>query len=135
MHDPPEDRPPLLPARELGFSLVDDGTTVPTVLIDTSQHPEIRDLARVHATEGIGDVRTIARRVTAPERDVLVLGVSLTRPVRAAFAVSFVLPDHRPFLEAVAAHGRLALGSPEPLASEQWLAIDIDGPSLRSALE
>lgn len=133
------ERPALFPAGELGFSLDEDGTIVPTVLIDAADHPEVSDLARVHAVEGVGDVWTSARRLTTPEREMLLLGIRLTLPVRVAFAVSFVLPDDATFLEAVADHGQLALATTDPaLAAEQrpmWLAVDIDGPALRRALE
>jgi hypothetical protein len=137
-HRPTHDRPALLAAGDLGLSLTDEGEIVPTVIVDAADHPEVADLARVHSIEGVGDLRTTARRVTTPTGDLLLLGVSLTVPVQAAFAVSFVLPDDGPFLEAVAERGRLALAtSTLSRAAErqpQWLAIDLDGPSLRLAL-
>ena len=52
--------PPLLIAQEVGHTIGDDGATLPTVVIDVSEHPEIADLPRVHAIDGIGDVATAA---------------------------------------------------------------------------
>ena len=77
------DRPALLLAQDLGYAVGEDGAMTPTVVLHVDEHPEVADLARVHAIEGIGDVRTTGRRVDnagpggAP---VFLLGVSLTSP-------------------------------------------------------
>ena len=76
---------PLFVAREIGRTLSDENVWLPTVTIDVSHSPEIADLARVHAMEGIGDVSTHAIR----EDDTIVIGVQLTSPVNAMFAVAF----------------------------------------------
>ena len=47
---------PLFVAQEIGHTLSDENVWLPTVTIDVSQAPEVADLARVHAVEGIGDV-------------------------------------------------------------------------------
>lgn len=131
--------PPLLPVLEVGFSLDADGGVWPTVAIDVTEHPAVADLARVHATEGVGDVVTTGSRVATADRDLFLLGVMLTTPVRAALAVCFVLPEHHEFLEAVAMAGHLAFATTDPLdvarASPLWLAVDIDGPLLLEALD
>ncbi len=71
---------------------------MPTVTINASQFPEVADLARVHAVEGIGDVSTHAIR----QDDSVVIGVQLTSPVQAMFAVAFSFAQHRDFLIEVA---------------------------------
>ncbi|MBJ7425660.1 MAG: hypothetical protein JHD22_01845, partial [Ilumatobacteraceae bacterium] len=74
---------PLFVAQEIGRTLVDENIWMPTVTIDASQSPEIADLARVHAVEGIGDVSTHAIR----QDNSVVVGVQLNSPVQAIFAV------------------------------------------------
>jgi len=85
---------PLFIAQEVGHTLVDENVWMPTVTIDVSQSPEVADLARVHAVEGIGDVSTHAIR----QDDAIVVGVQLTSPVQAMFSVSFSYALHREFL-------------------------------------
>ena len=130
--------PPLFAARQVGFGIGDDGAVIPTVGIDVDGHPDVADLARVNAVDGSGDVRTTAQRVVDGRTEILLLGVALTRPVRAAFAVSFELPDHREFLELAGARGQLAIATTDPadVADDPplWLAVDLDGPALLGAL-
>lgn len=119
--------------QEVGYSLVDDGW-MPTVTFDVSQSPAVADLARVHAVEGMGDVSTHAIR----QDDSVVVGVQLTSPVRAIFAVAFSYALHREFLKEVAAVGTLILATTDTeVAHEErplWLSVDIDGDALRQAL-
>ena len=125
---------PLFVAQEIGRTLVDEDKWMPTVTIDVSQSPEIADLARVHAVEGIGDVSTHAIR----QDDSVVVGVQLTRPVRAVFAVAFSYAQHREFLKDVAEAGALIFATTnvknaiedQPL----WLSVDIDGNALLETL-
>lgn len=121
---------PLFVAQEIGRTLVDGNKWMPTVTIDVSQSPEIADLARVHAVEGIGDVSTHAIR----QDDSVVIGVQLTRPVRAIFAVAFSYAQHREFLKDVAEAGALifATTDAENAIEDQplWLSVDIDGSAL-----
>ncbi len=125
---------PLFVAQEIGRTLVDDDKWMPTVTIDVSQSPEIADLARVHAVEGIGDVSTHAIR----QDDSVVVGVQLTRPVRAVFAVAFSYAQHREFLKDVAEAGALifATTNVENAIEDQplWLSVDIDGSALLETL-
>ena len=125
---------PLFVAQEIGRTLVDDDKWMPTVTIDVSQSPEIADLARVHAVEGIGDVSTHAIR----QDDSVVVGVQLTRPVRAVFAVAFSYAQHREFLKDVAEAGALifATTNVENAIDDQplWLSVDIDGNALLETL-
>ena len=125
---------PLFVAREIGRTLSDENVWLPTVTIDVSNSPEIADLARVHAVEGIGDVSTHAIR----EDDTIVVGVQLTSPVQAMFAVAFSYALHREFLEEVADTGSLIFATTEVEAAHEeqplWLSVDIDGDALRQSM-
>jgi hypothetical protein len=107
---------------------------MPTVTIDVSETPEVADLARVHAVEGVGDVSTLALR----QDDAFVIGVRLSKPVEAIFAVAFHYKLHKDFLTEVADAGALvfATTNTEYAGEEQplWLSVDIDGSSLRQTL-
>ena len=125
---------PVFVAQEIGRTLVDENKWMPTVTIDVSQSPEVADLARVHAIEGIGDVSTHAIR----QDDAVVLGVQLTSPVRAIFAVAFSYVQHREFLKDVAEAGALIFATTdvENAIEDQplWLSVDIDGNALLETL-
>ncbi|NQW33469.1 MAG: hypothetical protein HQ467_02630 [Acidimicrobiaceae bacterium] len=125
---------PLFVAQEIGRTLVDENKWMPTVTIDVSQSPAIADLARVHAVEGIGDVSTHAIR----QDDSVVLGVQLTSPVRAMFAVAFSYAQHREFLKDVAEAGALIFATTDVENAHEdqplWLSVDIDGGALLETL-
>ena len=125
---------PVFVAQEIGRTLVDENKWMPTVTIDVSQSPEVADLARVHAVEGIGDVSTHAIR----QDDAVVLGVQFTSPVRAIFAVAFSYAQHREFLKDVAEAGALIFATTdvENAIEDQplWLSVDIDGSALLETL-
>ena len=125
---------PLFVAQEIGHTLVDENVWMPTVTIDVSQAPEVADLARVHAVEGIGDVSTHAIR----EGDAVVIGVQLTSPVQAVFAVVFSYALHGEFLKEVADVGSLIFATTDAETAHEdrplWLSVDIDGESLRQTM-
>ena len=125
---------PLFVAREIGRTLSDENVWLPTVTIDVSNSPEIADLARVHAVEGIGDVSTHAIR----EDDTIVVGVQLTSPVQAMFAVAFSYALHREFLEEVADARSLIFATTDAEAAHEehplWLSVDIDADALRQTM-
>ena len=125
---------PLFVAQEIGHTLVDENVWMPTVTIDVSQAPEVADLARVHAVEGIGDVSTHAIR----QDDVIVVGVQLTSPVQAMFAVAFSHVLHGDFLKEVADAGSLIFATTDVEAAHEdrplWLSVDIDGDALRQTM-
>ena len=125
---------PLFVAQEVGHTLVDENAWMPTVTIDVSQSPEVADLARVHAVEGIGDVSTHAIR----QDDTIVIGVQLTSPVQAMFAVAFSYALHREFLEEVADAGSLIFATTNVEAAHEeqplWLSVDIDANTLRQTM-
>jgi len=125
---------PVFIAQEIGHTMMDGDVWMPTVTIDVSQSPEVADLARVHAVEGIGDVSTHAIR----QDDTVVVGVQLTRPVRAMFAVTFSYAAHREFLNEVADSGTLVFATTDTETAREdrplWLSIDIDGDALRQTI-
>ena len=125
---------PLFVAQEIGHTLIGESVWMPTVTIDVSQSPEVADLARVHAVEGIGDVSTHAIR----QDDTIVVGVQLTSPVQAMFAVVFSYASHREFLTEVADAGSLVFATTNTETAHEerplWLSVDIDGSALRQTL-
>lgn len=126
---------PLFVAQEVGRTLFDENNWMPTVTIDVSQSPEVADLARVHAVEGIGDVSTHAIR----EDDTVLVGVQLTSPVQAMFAVAFSYSLHQEFLKEVADSGSLVFATTDTESAHEehplWLSVDIDGTALRQTLQ
>ena len=126
---------PLFVAQEIGHTLVDENIWMPTVTIDVSQSPEVADLARVHAVEGIGNVTTHAIR----EDDTVLLGVQLTSPVQATFAVAFSYELHQEFLNEVADAGTLVFATTDTETAHEerplWLSVFIDGSALRQTLQ
>ena len=125
---------PLFVAQEIGRTLSEENVWQPTVTIDVSHSPEVADLARVHAVEGIGDVNTHAIR----QDDAIVVGVQLTSPVQAMFAVAFSYALHADFLKEVADAGSLIFATTEVEAAHEdrplWLSVDIDGDALRRTM-
>lgn len=137
--------PPVFVVLDSGTSVDDDGVALPTVVIDPAGHPEVADLARVHATEGIGDVATEATTIPAGDAAVdagierlVVLVVSITVPVRCVFAVAIPLPEHRAVVDDALRVGRLVIATTPPdrapVDRPLWLAIDLDPDRLSAAL-
>ena len=125
---------PFFVAQEIGRTLLEENVWMPTVTIDVSQSPEVADLARVHAIEGIGDVSTHAIR----QDDTVLVGVQLTSPVQATFAVAFSYSLHQEFLNEVADAGSLVFATTATESAQEdrplWLSVDIDGTALRQTL-
>ena len=121
---------PVFAALDAGHTVDADGRRLPTVVIDARDAPGVADLARVHAVEGIGDIRTAAIRAG----ETVVLGIRVTVPVRAVFAIAVDLRRHGALLDDVIEHGTLVIAHTDPAraADDQphWLAVDIDGPAL-----
>ena len=126
---------PFFIAQEIGRTLLEENTWMPTVTIDVSQSPEVADLARVHAVEGIGNVTTHAIR----EDDTVLLGVQLTSPVQATFAVAFSYELRQEFLNEVADAGTLVFATTDTKTAHEerplWLSVFIDGSALRQTLQ
>lgn len=118
---------------EVGVTWDESGTAYPTVVLDVAERPDVADLPRVHALDGVGDIST----ALAVAGSSAMLTVTLTRPVRTEFTIGFVLPDHAEVLAHAAVSGTLLLATTPPSAEGDhplWLAIDIDGPSMVAVL-
>lgn len=124
--------PILLPVLGVGTTIDVDGVSWPTAVVNASHAPEVADLARVHAIEGVGDIHTVAERVTSTGIDLFLVGVRMSSPVRASFALAFELPRHEPFLtDIVAPAARLTIATSDPnVATDDrpatWLSVDLD---------
>ena len=144
---------PVFAVVDIGLTLDADGGSWPTAVIDVGPGDEdITDLARVHAAEGIGDIRTeaaalalSAEQVTEQATHLFVLAIMVTTPVRCTFGISFVLPAQGQVLTEAAEHGHLVIATTPPdevnVASKDpdgvpplWLAIDIDADLLERAV-
>jgi hypothetical protein len=129
-----DDTPELFHALDVGRTFDTDGLLLPTVVIDASDSPAVADLARVHAVEGVGDIRTAAVRAG----HLLVLGIAVTVPVRASFAIVVDVDRHRALIDDVIEHEVLVIAHSDPAVAgdeqPQWLAVDIDGAALSDCL-
>lgn len=124
----------LISVLGMGITMSEDGVSFPTVVLDVESRPDVRDLARVHMLDGIGDIETFLE----PNEDGVVLRVRLSSPVMAEFAVQLLLPDHAPVLIDAATAGHLLLATTTPSDSGDnppWLAIDLDGARLREVAQ
>ena len=114
-----------------GRTLGADGDWYPTLHVDVTDRPDVADLARVHAVEGVGDLTTSASVVGGR----LLLGVALTSPVTCRFSLDLG-PEHAELLVDAAVSGHLLLATTPPEAPERpvWLALDVDRGLLLSAV-
>lgn len=130
--------PPVLPVREIGTTIAEDGERLPTAVIDVAGHPEVADLARVHATDGIGDITTEALCLPWGEGHQLLLGVRVTVPVVCTFVLAFDLPAQRQVVDAAMVSERLVIATTDPAAAALdqplWLAIDLDAEAVAAVL-
>ena len=129
----PQHSPAQLPLDvvDTGVTIDHDGVTFPTVVIDVTDRPDVADLPRVHAQEGIGDIRTLVD----VRGDEMLMTVLLTTPVAARFTVRFSLESHVQLLAHAAIAGHLLLATSDPTGEQPlWLAIDIDRRRLAEVL-
>ncbi len=130
--------PPVLHVQGIGVTTAEDGEQLPTVVVDASKHPEVRDLARVHATDGVGEISTEALCLPWGEGHLFLLGIRVSVPVLCTFAVGFSLPAQRQVLDDAVLAGRLVIATTDPTraADEKplWLAVDLDPQDLKAAL-
>lgn len=128
------DLPPPLPVQSVGWTMSEiDGQmmSLPSVALDTVGRADVADLARVHAIEGIGDIRTLA----TPAEGGVRFDIVVVSPVRCH--LSFVVSnEHRSILEHAAREESLVLATGDPsTVDETWLAVNIDGPALTAVLD
>jgi hypothetical protein len=135
--DSPTDSP--IDVADTGIAIDEDGAAFPTVVIDVTDRPDVADLPRVHAQEGIGDIRTLVEVAG----DELLLTVVVTTPVAARFSIRFSIAAHVEVLAHAAIAGHLLLATTDPVAAPDpdeagpepvWLAIDIDRARLAEVL-
>lgn len=122
-----------LPVLSVGATLVEsNGETValPAVVVDASGRADVADLARVHETEGIGNVRTLAVR----NDENIDLSVVLTSPVICSFTLQFEAADTTGFLASVCAASSMVIATGQPDSGQLCLAVDIDGQALADVL-
>jgi hypothetical protein len=131
----------ILPVLETGTTIDASGAQLPTAVVDATDHPEVADLARVHAVEGIGDIATEAAAVPIGDDGAawrFFLAVIVNSPVQCAFVLEFALPADRRVLDEAVAAGQLVIATttPERASVDQplWLAIDLDPGALADAL-
>ena len=107
-------------------------------MVDATTHPEVSDLARVHAIEGVGKIGTKAMCMPRPGGHLFLLAVTVTSPVICTFVLQFSLPDQRRVLEEAARVGYLVIATTDPalVGTEKpnWLTIDLDREALVDAL-
>ena len=147
--DRTEPETPVFAVVDIGTTLDTEGGSWPTAVIDVGPGDEaIADLARVHAVEGVGDIRTEAAALALPDEQrtdeathLFLLAVMITSPVRCTFGVSFVLPAQGRVLTDAAEHGHLVIATTPPDAVNDpaaepplWLAIDVDQDLLTRAV-
>lgn len=132
--------PPLV-IRSAGTLLDHAATSYPTVMVDASGRPDVADLPRVVAAEGVGDLTTHAEPMIGPGgRRLLRLRMSMSRPVGVEWSVDFHLPEFTDFLTLAAECGCLvfAFGGDDPGAPSSdsgWLGVDLDASAVSSILE
>lgn len=118
---------------DIGRTLGEDDDWYPTVVVDTSGRPDVADLARVHALEGVGDLTSW---ITATDDGGLLLEVVLSHPVECRFGIDLRLPEHLPLIVDAAGCGRLLVATTPPAGGENppWLALYLDPGLLAAAL-
>ncbi len=126
---------PATPLRILsvGATLIEstEGTVaLPAVVVDATGRADVADLARVHDTEGVGNVRTLAVR----NGNTIDLSVTLTSPVTCSFTMQFAADDPTGFLGSVCSAESLVIATSQPDAGEVCLSVDIDGEALAQVL-
>lgn len=107
----------------------DDGATVAAMVLDTTDRPDVADLARVHAAEGVGDVRCGLGvfDLGPPECWLVRLEVAVDHPVQCRFHTVMDWVGHRQWLASVVDGGSVAVGA--GVDAEHWLRLNVD-PSL-----
>jgi hypothetical protein len=124
-----------VPARSTGWVVdPDDGRPVPAVLLDTTGRPDVADLARVMAIEGVGDLRCGVGvwDLDGPEAALVRLEAALDHPVRCRFHLVLSWAEHAAWLAAVADTAAVAVGTGD--GDGAWLMLDVDGGRLAAVL-
>ncbi|MGA0877971.1 MAG: hypothetical protein ACO3SP_02520 [Ilumatobacteraceae bacterium] len=123
-----------------GTTIDTDGVSFPTVVVDVGERPDVRDLARVVAHDGVGDLSTSGDIGMDPHgRTVIRLVARATVPVEVEFALVFPMPAYAELLGDAARTGCLvvaaAVGDPPQVDSGDWLGLDVDGLALQRMVD
>jgi hypothetical protein len=104
----------------------DDGATVAAMLLDTSTRPDVADLARVHAIDGVGDLRCGlgVYDVGPPEAWLVRVEVVVDHPVRCRFHAVVGWLEQRTWLAAVVHGASVAVGTQDP--DGYWLRLNVN---------
>lgn len=106
--------PPDLPPARVLAGLLPQIVTV--VWIDTAQRPDIRDLGRVHAVEGEGEVTCTWTYIDETRQEsCFVLAVAMLTPVQVSFSIAIHLPEYTALMEIVSRTGSLSLVPGPPI--------------------
>lgn len=113
----------------------DDAATVAAMVLDTTNRPDVADLTRVHATEGIGDVRCgLGVYDIGPSDGWLVrLEVSVDHPVHCRFHTVVDWIGHREWLGTIVDGGAVAIGTGDDAGT--WLRLNVDPELVSPVLE
>ncbi len=85
--------------------------------VDMTKRPELKDLARLHQTDGEGESVYTWVLTQDPTTGIayFILHVKMLRPVRVSFRIRFPMPDEEEVIEAILQSGRvLLLEGPAP---------------------
>jgi hypothetical protein len=80
----------------IGTHGVGDGRMIPVVILDTSNRADIEEYIRVHSGGPPGDVRVQWAHV--PQRDTVILKLSVARPLVIEILIGFRLPENQGIL-------------------------------------
>ena len=111
-----------------------DGSVLPALVLDPSDRPDVADLVRVQAAEGVGDLRCGLGvwDLGPPETWLVRLEVAVDHPVRCHFHTVIDWTTHRVWLDSVAGAGAVALGTGD--AEGRWLVLNVDPERLTPLL-
>jgi hypothetical protein len=113
----------------------DDGATVAAMVLDTSSRPDVADLARVHATDGVGDLRCGlgVYDLGPPEEWLVRVEVVVDHPVHCRFHAVVGWLEQRTWLAAVVDGASVAVGTQDP--SGYWLRLNVNPDLIAPVLE
>jgi len=96
-----------VPVTQVGLLTV-HGKGIPLAVLDARTRPDLRDLVRVHQTEGgEGDQEHTWRVVLTPAGLTIILDLALIRPVRCRFCLLFDVSQRFDWLTLVARSGSI----------------------------
>jgi len=112
-----------------------DAPVLPALVLDASGRPDVADLVRVQADEGVGDLRCgVGVWDLGPPSDWLVrLEVAVDHPVLCRFHTVLGWAEHRSWLVSVAVAGSVALSIGDP--EGRWLVLTVDPARLVPLLD